>query len=150
MNQLVIDHQLDYDFDPISINGSMNNRLFCTFTPEDTLEETLDNIQSRYTIMYGKIFVLKSHEQGECICTYNVDLGNVSDFLDNTILMHRKKDTNTLYTINALNILIKQLNGGILDTTYRIPWEDYQNTALLTKGAELRRLTTKLHRILEL
>ena len=150
MNQSVIEYQLDYDFDPISITSNMNNRLFCTFTSEDTLEDTLNTIQSRYTIMYGKIFVLKTLEQDECICTYNVDLGNVSDFLDNTILMHRKKDTNTLYTINALNILIRQLNNGILDTTFRINWEDYQNTALLTKGAELRRLTTKLYRILEL
>lgn len=150
MNQSVINQQFDYDLDPISITSNMNNRLFCTFTSEDTLEDTLETIQSRYTIMYNKIFVLKSLEQDECICTYNVDLGNVNDFIDNTILMHRKKDTNTLYTINALNILIKSLNGGILDTTYRINWSDYQNTALLTKGSELRRLTTKLHRILEL
>jgi hypothetical protein len=45
--------------------------------------------------------------------TYNVDLGNTKgEFaIGNTILVHRKKQTNTLYTINALNELIKSLNN---------------------------------------
>jgi hypothetical protein len=30
---------------------------------------------------------------------------NVSEIPENTILVHRKKETNTLYTINALNEL---------------------------------------------
>ena len=83
------------------------------------------------------------------MCTYNVDFGNISNFLDNTILVHRKKETNTLYTINALNTLIKDLNGGVLDTNYRIDWEDYKNCILLTKGPELKRVNTKLFKIIE-
>ena len=84
------------------------------------------------------------------MCTYNVDFGNVSNFLDNTILVHRKKETNTLYTINALNTLIRELNDGKLDTSYRIAWEDYRNCILLTKGSDLRRVNTKLHKIIDL
>jgi hypothetical protein len=38
----------------------------------------------------------------------------------NTILVHRKKETNTLYTINALNELIKKLNGGVVDIAYKV------------------------------
>jgi hypothetical protein len=84
------------------------------------------------------------------MCTYNVDFGNIGEFLDNTILVHRKKETNTLYTINALNTLIRSLNGGRLDTTYRVDWQDYRNSILLTKGSELRQLSTKLHKIIEI
>jgi|TARA_R100000231_G_scaffold139088_1_gene119171 hypothetical protein len=140
----------DYDFDPIGLYEDMSNKLFCTFTTEDELDNILEVIKDKYKIIYNKIFVLYSKSQDEYILTYNVDFGNVSNFLPNTILVHRKKGSNTLYTINALNTLIKELNGGVLDTTYRINWPDYRNCILLTKGSELKRVNTKLFRIEEL
>ena len=140
----------DYDIEPIFLNQDMSNKLFCTFATEVSLESILEEIQSRYKIIYNKIFVLYSKSQDEYICTYNVDFGNVGTFLDNTILVHRKKESNTLYTINALNTLIKELNGGVLDTSYRINWPDFQNCILLTKGPELKRVNTKLFKIVEL
>lgn len=146
----VIEKRFDYDIEPLWINDDMSNKLFCTFTTEDTLEPTLEVIKEKYSIMYNKIFVLYSKSQDEYICTYNVDFANISNFIDNTILVHRKKESNTLYTINALNTLIKELNGGQLDTSYRINWSDYRNCVLLTKGSELKRINTKLFRIIEL
>lgn len=144
------DFSVDYDFDDIFLSGDMSNKLFCTFSTQENLENVLTSIQERYKIIYNKIFVLYSKSQDEYICTYNVDFGNVSAFLDNTILVHRKKETNTLYTINALNTLIKQLNNGQLDSSYRINWADYRNCVLLTKGPELKRINTKLFNIIEL
>jgi hypothetical protein len=146
----VVAPRFDYDIDPIYLNDDMSNKLFCTFATEDTLEGVLATIQERYRIIYNKIFVLYSKSQDEYICTYNVDFGNVGNFIDNTILVHRKKESNTLYTINALNTLIKELNGGVLDTSYRINWSDFRNCVLLTKGPELKRVNTKLFRIIEL
>lgn len=140
----------DYDLEPIFFNEDMSNKLFCTFATEDTLDEVLESIQERYKIIYNKIFVLYSKSQDEYICTYNVDFGNVGQFLENTILVHRKKESNTLYTINALNTLITELNGGVLDTNYRINWPDFKNCVLLTKGPELKRVNTKLFKIVEL
>ena len=140
----------DYDIDPIGLFEDMSNKLFCTFTTEEDLESTLSVIKEKYKIIYNKIFVLYSKSQDEYILTYNVDFGNVSNFLPNTILVHRKKESNTLYTINALNTLIKELNGGKLDTSYRVNWQDYRNCILLTKGSELKRINTKLFRITEL
>ena len=128
----------------------MSNKLFCTFSSEENLDEVLGTIQNKYRIIYNKIFVLYSKSQDEYICTYNVDLGNISNFIANTILVHRKKESNTLYTINSLNRLIESLNGGVLDTNYKINWPDYQNCILLTKGPELKRDNTKLFRIVEL
>ncbi|MDA9050904.1 hypothetical protein N9H35_00595 [bacterium] len=142
--------QFDYDIDEISLNEDMSNKLFCTFSTEGELESTLKEIQERYKIIYNKIFVLYSKSQDEYICTYNVDYGNVSTFLENTILVHRKKESNTLYTINALNTLVKELNDGVLDKSFRVNWTDYRNCILLTKGPELKRVNTKLFRIIEL
>ena len=126
------------------------NKLFCTFAQENELDDIVKEINKRYTIQFGKIFILYSKSNQEYICTYNVDMVNVSNFIDNTILVHRKKESNTLYTINALNTLIKHLNDGVLDTSFKINWEEYKNCILLTKGDELKRVNTKLHKIVEL
>ena len=141
-----------YDFvsETSTWNDDMSNKLFCTFTTEEHLEELISTISKRYTILYSKIFVLHAKSNDEFICTYNVDFNNVANFLDNTILVHRKKESNTLYTINALNTLIKELNDGYLDPSYKVDWNDYRNCILLTRGNELKRINTRLHKIVEL
>jgi hypothetical protein len=127
------------------------NKLFCTFSSKEGLEKTLDTIKAEYVIMYNKIFVLESKDSDEYLCTYNIDIqGENTKILPNTILLHRKKETNTLYTINSLNLLIKSLNEGILDTSYKINWQDYSNTVLLTQGSELKTLGTKIYKIVVL
>ncbi len=126
------------------------NKLFCTFSPKEDLDSVLDGIKSHYTILYDKIFVLESPDSDEYLCTYNIDPNNSSfKILPNTILLHRKKETNTLYTINALNLLIKELNNGVVDPNYRVVWPDFKNTVLLTQGPDLRKITTKVHSIVE-
>ena len=91
----------------------MNNRLYCTFATLDNFEGLISTIQSSYVILFDKIFVLESLDGEKIMLTYNVDMVNsrVNSMIDNTILVHRKKQTNTLYTINALNELIKSLNN---------------------------------------
>jgi hypothetical protein len=143
-------NSFQYDIEDIYNSTDMSNKLFCTFSSEEHLDDIIVTIQNKYRIIYNKIFVLYSKSQDEYICTYNVDLGNISNFIANTILVHRKKESNTLYTINSLNRLIESLNGGVLDTNYKVNWEDYQNCILLTKGPELKRVNTKLYKIVEL
>lgn len=129
----------------------LKNKLFCTFSPKDKLEEVLDTIKSEYVIMYGKIFVLESEDSDEFLCTYNIEVQSTNTrVLPNTILLHRKKETNTLYTINSLNLLIKSLNEGVLDTSFRIEWQNYRNTVLLTQGEDLRKLSTKIYKIVNI
>ena len=126
----------------------LKNKLFCTFSPKDRLEDTLDTIKGEYTIMYSKIFVLESEDSDEYLCTYNIEIqSDNTKVLPNTILLHRKKETNTLYTINSLNLLIKSLNEGILDTSFRVEWQNFRNTVLLTQGDDLKKLSTKIHKI---
>lgn len=127
------------------------NKLFCTFTTPEELSNTINNINRRYSILYNKIFILESPQSKELMCTYNIDTGNMSDSpLPSTILLHRKKESNTLYTINALNSLIRELNDGILDNRYIVNWNDYKNCILLTNGPLLRRLDTAIYKIIDL
>jgi hypothetical protein len=138
-----------HQFDTLNIKD-LNNKLFCTFSSLEHLDELLAHITSSYIIMYSKIFVLHVKSNNEYVCTYNVEQGNVSDLPENTILVHRKKDSNTLYTINALNELIKGLNNGIVDTRYPINWQHYKNTILLTQHDELKQLKKKIYKIVEI
>ena len=128
----------------------LNNKLFCTFTSGEELDGLVSELSTVYTIMYNKMFVLFVKSTNEYVVTYNVDQGNVNTIPENTILVHRKKETNTLYTINALNELIKKLNGGVVDMSYRINWPHYRNSILLTQHNELKQLNTKVFKIVEL
>jgi len=110
----------------------LKTQLVCTFTKKYQLDETLDNIVSNFSILNNKIFVFKSFEiKDDCILSYNVVMDSYKKFLPNSIMVHQKRETNTIYTINALNELIMNLNNGILDKKYPIEWERYRNCALL-------------------
>ena len=127
------------------------NKLFCTFTSPADLDETVATINRRYAVLFNKIFILESPQSDELMCTYNIDTGNMANSpMSNTILLHRKKESNTLYTINALNTLIMSLNGGVLDKNFMINWADYKNSILLTNGPDLRKLDTSIHKIIDL
>jgi hypothetical protein len=139
-----------YDFD-IYINSDMlNNKLFATFTTLEEMDNLVNQLNNTYSIMYKKIFILQLSNSDEYILTYNVDQGNVNSIPDNTILVHRKKEYNVLYTINSLNELIKSLNNGVVNPNYRIDWQHYKNTILLTQHNELKQLKTKIHSIVNL
>ena len=138
-----------YDANNVNIKD-LNNKLFCTFTSGEELDELVSELSTVYTIMYNKMFVLFVKSTNEYVITYNVDQGNVNSIPENTILVHRKKETNTLYTINALNELIKKLNDGVVDMAYRVNWPHYRNSILLTQHNELKQLNTKVFKIIEL
>ena len=130
----------------------MNNRLYCTFTTLDNFEEITQVIQSSYVILFDKLFVLESLDGEKIMLTYNVDMSNsmVNTMMDNTILVHRKKQTNTLYTINALNEVIKSLNGGVLDKSFTVDWNNYRNCILLIQTEGFNRIDTKVKEIINL
>jgi hypothetical protein len=136
------------DLNLLELNS--NNKLFCTFTDPRNLDVLIEYIKAKYSIIYNKMFVLEIIGKEEYVITYNVEHANVSYIPENTILVHRKKESNTLYTINALNELIKKLNGGVVDTKFAINWNHYKNCILLTQHNELNQLNTKIFKIIEI
>ena len=130
----------------------MNNRLYCTFTTVDAYEEVANTIQTSYVILFDKLFVLESLDGEKIMITYNVDMNNslADSMIDNTILVHRKKQTNTLYTINALNELIKSLNNGVIDKSFAVNWNDYRNCILLIQTEGFNRIDTKIKEIINI
>ena len=131
----------------------MRTQLLCTFTTQHNLEQSIRDITKNFKIVFDKIYVLQNEEKTkELICTYNVDREEKIDFnaVNNTISLHRKKITNTLYTINALNELIKTINNGVLDTNYQIEWDTYKNMILISNTEGLQNIPTRILKIIEL
>ena len=144
-------YDMKYDvIDNIQNLSDLNNKLFCTFTDLEGLNTLIEDIKAKYSIIYNKLFVLEIVGKDEYVITYNVEQANVGSIPENTILVHRKKESNTLYTINALNELIKKLNGGVVDTKFKVDWQHYRNCILLTQHNELNQLNTKIYKIIEL
>jgi len=131
----------------------MNTQLLCTFVTKAKLQDTVDQIIKTYTVVFDKIFVLKNVDNPkELMCTYNIDVsqGAPTSMLENTISLHRKKETNTLYTINALNFVIALLNDGKVDKSFPMPWENYRNTMLLTSDAGLKQVHTEIFEVIKI
>ena len=61
-------------------------------------------------------------------------------------MLHIKKDTNSLYTVNALNEIIKIVNNGVLDKSYVVDWNNYKNSLLLTNQDGYRRIVLELYK----
>lgn len=130
-----------------------NTQLLCTFTTVDLLDKTIDAVTDSYELIFNKIYLLENTDDAnQLVLTYNVNK-NFEPFVPpppSTISVHRKKQTNTIYTINAINKLIESKNGGKLDKSFRIDWSELQNTVLVTAYGKLKRVNTKLNQIIEL
>ena len=128
----------------------MKSQLLCTFTTKDGLDNTVKEITNAYTIVFNKIYVLQNENNvNELICTYNVSTEGGIDYnkVEGTISLHRKKHSNTLYTINALNECIKNLNNGVLDNKFMIPWENFKNMLMVTNSDGLNKINTRIYKI---
>jgi len=128
------------------------SQLLCTFTDINSLDDTLLRIQETYNLVFNKIYVLENlDDKNQLVLTYNVTMetSNQINPPHSTISVHRKKQTNTIYTINAINKLIEE-RIGYLDKSYKIDWEELRNCVLVTAYGDLKMVSTKLFKIIEL
>ena len=126
--------------------------LLATFCKARNVRTTIDLIMDNFELVGNKIFVLQDEsDKFKKILTYNIVKGYTlfSNIVKNTISLHRKKDINSLYTLNALNEVIRSQNNGELDEKFSVDWEDYKNTVLVTYKEDdgtnvLRKINTRL------
>lgn len=131
----------------------MNTQLLCTFSTTDDYTDTVTEITKFYDVLFGKVYVLQNKDDLDSLMlTYNIDPSRVNGnkFYTDTISVHRKKDSNTIYTINSLNALIKDLNGGVVDHNFSVDWDQYRNTILLTDESSYKEIPTKLYKIINI
>ena len=127
-----------------------NRQLLCTFSTVKTFRQTIEDIKKFYNVQNSRFFVfLNEANPKEVFVTYNI-LNDGKEFpkFPNTISIHRKKQTNTLYTLNAMNQVIRDENGGEFDKTFSVNWPLYQNSLIITGEPSLRVISIKILEII--
>ena len=130
----------------------MKTQLLCTFSTKQDLEKHIDLIKSNYELAYNYIYILQNKNiPNELFVTYNVVVENEQPNLEmKTILVHRKKQSNTLYTINALNYVILDATGGQLDNKFEVDWEKFRNCILVTNTEGVKKIYTRVFDVIDL
>ena len=127
-----------------------NKQLLCTFTNSKDYNNIILEIKNFYNVIHGKIFLLCNvNNPKELYATYNVEInGQNVDRFRSTISVHRKKETNTLYTLNAMNKLIAEENNGVFDKTFQLDWNLYRNSIILTGDVSVKIVPVKIFDII--
>lgn len=130
------------------MNSTDNRQLLCTFSNNKDFKKTIDDILKFYNVYNKRIFVFSNVKNDkELFLTYNVlNMNKDAPKFPNTILIHRKKQTNTLYTLNAMNKLIEEENGK-LDKTYTVNWNLYENSLIITGDISIRIIPLKIFNV---
>ncbi len=118
--------------------------------PRKLIVEILETFSAR------QVFVFKIKNAG-FVLTFNIAEGEraaMEEFkrkFSSALHLHRNKGSNTLYTINSLNEVIKNQNNGLRDLNFRVDWSVYKNSLLvLDKENKLQVLSTELYDVVEL
>ena len=126
----------------------MNTQLLCLFTLKDELDISIKFVLENYDLTNPNVFILENKSKSdELFITFNVAKGSSAIPSDwKTILVHRKKQSNTIYTINALNEVVKSKTGGQIDSGYMIDWDEYKNCILTTSNSGYKKIPTKVYK----
>lgn len=126
-------------------------QLLCTFSNSSQYTDVLNEIPQQYKLIDNKIFIFANENNlRELYLTFNVEKGEQINRYKGTISIHRKKQTNTLYTLNAMNKLIADENGGVFDKSFQLNWDLYKNSIILTNEIGVKIVPLKLFSIQEL
>jgi len=107
---------------------------------EEQVTKEVEFIVNKLELSNNYIFLLHNTEDpSKQVLTYNLSPGPRGSYHPHlyTIRVHRKKLTNTLYTINALNLAVASQYSGSVGKHLKLDWEPYRNTLLLTQGKKL-------------
>jgi hypothetical protein len=114
---------------------------FLTGADDDKITEEVNYIVNNMKLTNSYVFLLRNQSDPEKkIITYNATISKGTSFHPHlyTMRVHRKKQTNTLYTINALNAAVAEQHGGKTGRDLKLDWGIYENSLLLTVGKKLQ------------
>jgi hypothetical protein len=120
--------------------------LLMCFSNEEHYRNKLQEIREVFR-PEGNIFVLENRDDSdEIFVTFNTEY-NLK--MIGYIKINKKRETNTLFTIDAVNWLSEQENGKVVKDW--IPnWEEFNNCLLLIRNGELAVIPTKIKEIISL
>ena len=119
--------------------------LLASFIFPERVEWFLSYLEARFSITKDKVFCYKNlDDESKMIITFKITTDtekriNLKDLFPSAVPIHKRGEA--LYTINALNMLIDQMNGGDMGNTdyksVKINWDEYQNKIILINAKKL-------------
>lgn len=133
------------------MNNHEYRQLLCTFSNPSDFKKVAGDIGKFYSVYNNRVFVFtNTNNSSEIYLSYNVvNMIKQEQKFPNTILIHRKKQTNTLYTLNAMNRLIAEENGKE-DKTFVVNWSLYKNSLIITGDISVRIIPLKLFQVIDI
>ena len=144
--------------DEIMSRESMSTKtiLLCTFVKKQDLCKRLQLIKKAFKVDRNRVFVLNDNttEYNRFILTYNIvvprddeDQSNYNS-ISHTFRINRNKEYNSLYTVGALNELIRE-EYGEYQKNAMVDWSRYPNCLLLIDrdSDELLKIDTSINHI---
>lgn len=113
--------------------------LLASFVQQSQLRFAVDKISDSLGIDKSKFKVFEI-DKSELLIVYNIpNYGNVefNSVWKNTISLHCKKQQNVYFSINAMNELIRNLNGGKHSLDFKIDWDNYSNSLIILRSSKL-------------
>ena len=114
---------------------------FLTTDDEDKIQTEVEFIVENLNLTNSYIFLLcHAADPSKKLLTYNAITERGKPFNPRlyTMRLHRKKQTNTLYTINALNLAVASQHDGKTGKELRLDWQVYENSLLLATDQKLQ------------
>jgi hypothetical protein len=118
--------------------------LLMSFSSEDEYKTHLQVIREIYR-PDSSLFVLQNRDNdNEIFITFNTEYNFKTPGI---IKIHKKRETNTLFSMDSLNELSMRANGKV-DKGFVPDWEEYRNSLLLMRDGELAVIPTRLREII--
>lgn len=120
--------------------------LLMSFSNTEEYRNKLQEIREIYR-PESNIFVLENRFEGDEVwITFNTEYNFK---MPGFIKVNKRKSTNTIFTIDAVNELSIRENGKI-DKDFVPNWEEFNNCLILIRNGELAVIPTKLREIIKL
>lgn len=120
--------------------------LLASFIFPERVDWFLSYLEAKFNITKDKVFGYKNlNDESKIIITFKLTIPenkklNLKNLFPSAVPIHKKGTA--LYTINALNKLIDEKlgdsNGNIDYKSYKLDWEEYQDTIILINDKQLR------------
>jgi len=132
---------------------SLGNQLLLRFSSEENVYADVQLIMENMPLADGWLYILRNKlNPNNYYITFNVPRSELATSLKlaDVIVVHRKKDYNTIFTINALNQIQKQATGlDAIDARWPFPFDLYQNCILLYTDEGIDIIPTKIIQAME-
>jgi hypothetical protein len=120
--------------------------LLMSFSSEDEYRTHLQVIREIYRPDSSLFVIQNRYDDNEIFITFNTEYNFKTPGI---IKIHKKRETNTLFSVDSLNELSMRANGKV-DKGFVPDWEQYRNSLLLMRDGELAVIPTRLREIIRL